>query len=223
MNLWWCGEADQSVLSLSQSLAYYPDLIKRCSFYFLSYALNVEACDWDRRFSQAPKEGRHPGKKYKSVYMGIREERRAGGMTGFHVRKWTSSLRTPAGVGVEGRLTAWLASRNLPCFQRSEKNVIFITIKKCFCTNSVCEYYSAAQWKVSSKSEDMFSLMPWEASICISPVWSQNWVQRIRRFLWSVMGYRRPSHGAGGLFGELWKGEVKAVRITSKEGGKKPV
>lgn len=138
MNLWWCGEADQSVLSLSQSLAYYPDLIKRCFFYFLSYALNVEYCDWDGRFSQAPKEGRHPWKKYKSVYMGIREERRAGGMTGFHVRKWTSSLHTPAGVGVEGRLTAWLASRNLPCFQRSEKNVIFITIKKCFCTNSVC-------------------------------------------------------------------------------------
>lgn len=35
------------------------------------------------------------------------------------------------------------------------------------------------------------------------------------------MGYRRPSCGAGGLFGELWKGKVKAVRITSREGGKK--
>lgn len=140
MNLWWCGEADQSDLSLRQSLSRYCGLIKQRCSYFLSYALNVEACDRDGRFSQVLKEGRHPGKKYKSVYVGIREERGVGKMTGLHVRKWTSSLRTPVGVGVEGRLTAWLTSGNLPCFQWSEKNIIFITIKKCFCTYSVCKW-----------------------------------------------------------------------------------
>lgn len=140
VNVWWCGEADWSVLSLKQSLAHYSDLIKRCSFYFLSYALGMEACDWDGGFSQAPKKERHPGKKCKSVYVGIREERGIGGMTGFHVRKWSSSLRTPAGVGVEGRLTASFVSGNLPCFQQSEKNILFITIEKCFCTYSTCKW-----------------------------------------------------------------------------------
>lgn len=49
--------------------------------------MNAEACDQDGRFGLALKEGRHPGKKYKSVYVGIREERGVGGMTGFHVTK----------------------------------------------------------------------------------------------------------------------------------------
>lgn len=31
------------------------------------------------------------------------------------------------------------------------------------------------------------------------------------------MGYRSPSHGAGVLFGELWEGKVKAMRIMSKK------
>lgn len=35
------------------------------------------------------------------------------------------------------------------------------------------------------------------------------------------MGYRRPSHGAGVLFGELWEGKVKAMRIVRKEGQEK--
>jgi len=38
-----------------------------------------------------------------------------------------------------GRLTAWLPAGNLPRFQRGEKNLTFITIKKHFCAASVWE------------------------------------------------------------------------------------
>lgn len=109
---------------------------------FLLFELHLEYRGlWCACVAQPISEGGKVSRnKCKSVYVGIREEREVGGMTGFHVRKWTSSLRTPVGVGVEGRLTAWLASGNLPCFQQSEKNIIFIAIKKCFCTYSVCKW-----------------------------------------------------------------------------------
>lgn len=139
VNLWWCGEAVQSVLSLSQSLAHYRGLIKRCSFYFLSYALNVEAYDRDGRFSQAPKEGRHPGKKCKSVYVGIREERgwRNDRLPCQKVNFFPTHACRSGSRGEADCLTCfWKSSM----FQQSEKNIIFITIKKRFCTYSICKW-----------------------------------------------------------------------------------
>lgn len=49
--------------------------------------MNTEAYDLLGWFRQSLREGRYPGKKCKSVYVGISEERGVGGMTGFHVRK----------------------------------------------------------------------------------------------------------------------------------------
>lgn len=158
---------------------------------FLLFELCLECRGlWSGWEVQSSSEGgKASRKKSVRVSMWASEKRGVGGMTGFHVRKWTCSLRTPVGVGVETRLTAWLASGNLPCFSRVKRTLFLLLLKSASAlTVSASEYYSAAQWKVSWKSEDMFSLMPWEASICISPVWSQNWVQGIRRFPWLVMG-----------------------------------
>lgn len=101
-------------------------------------------------------------------------------------------------------------------FSRVKRTLFLLLLKSASAlTVSVSEYYSG-RLAQSRRMCLVWCLGRLQSALHLE--WSQNWVQRIRRFPWSVVGYRRPSHGAGMFFGELWEGKVKAVKIISKEG-----